>query len=177
MISILCLALMSDCNVCNRVVKVQAVQHVAASYVQTYPVVYPSLVYSMGSDQRLQKLESIAEQNVLLLQQQQLLIQTLKSNGQLNGGVAISPNLAAANRIVQASCIKCHTGAAPKGNLDMTDLTKLNMGQKMLMVDMVENAEMPPKPGSPVSDDDFQALRKWALEDRQAVREFLKASK
>lgn len=180
MILWLCLAATGGVE-CRSVVRQQAVQvaHVAhiahaPAVVQPIAVTYPTFVYAAGESLRLAKLEEIAAQNAALQQQQAELIQALRA-GAVPPAPAHSATQTAAARIVATSCLKCHHGATAKGGLDLAELGKLTTAQKLLVVDKVETGEMPPAPAQPVGDADFQALRKWALEDRAAVRALLKA--
>lgn len=161
---------------CRHVVRQQFVSvdhNFQAIQFQPIAITYPTLVYAAGEQQRLQKLEEI------VIQQHEI-IQALRQGGQLQAtpqGPAISQSQQAAQKIVTASCVKCHSGPTPKGQLDLTDISKLTMAQKLLCVDKAEAGEMPPPPAQAIADDDFQTLRRWALEDRKALREFLKATK
>lgn len=109
---------------------------------------------------------------VQLLTQQTQLIQALNASP---AAVKVSANESAARAILQRSCVSCHSGAKPKGGIDLAG--SLTVAQKLLVADAIETGSMPPKPADVLADADFQAVRKWAYEDKAAVRQFLKAVK
>lgn len=159
-----------DCNV-QRVVSHQ--EYVApVVHQQSYAVQFPVFVYSVSDTQRVDALTKIAEQNAAILQQQTQLIQALNASPAV--AAKASPSEAAARAILQRSCVSCHSGAKPKGGIDLSGA--LTVGMKSLVADAVEDGRMPPKPEAVLSDADFQTLDKWKKEDRAAWRAFLLAN-
>lgn len=156
-----------DCHVHQVVTTHQAYAAPVVAAVQ-----YPVFLYAAGDSAKVDALAKIAEQNAAILQQQTQLIQALNASP---AAVKTSPNESAARAILQRSCVSCHSGAKPKGEIDLTG--PLTVAQKMLVADSIESGTMPPKPADVLADADFQTVRKWAYEDKAAVRQFLKAAK
>lgn len=145
------------CQVATQV----AFQNVAVPYVAVDPYWYVAGRESQV-EQRLQKLEQILEQQVQI-------------NQRLIHGVQASTEstvTSQAKAIVNEHCLRCHNGESAKAGFRMDG--EISIGDKLLAVDKVETGEMPPKPNTELSDDDFQVLRAWANEDKAAVRAFFK---
>jgi mono/diheme cytochrome c family protein len=127
----------------------------------------PLYVATTGNDaDRLRTLEDAVLRLTQVAEQQQLLLQQQSGSLQLQS----SQHELGARRILQKSCVSCHSGAAPKGDLDLTG--SLDVGEKLLIAETVLAGEMPPEGKPPLSDDDAKLLYDWSREDRAAVREF-----
>lgn len=155
----LAIALSGNCHA----VAIQAVQQVAVA--QYYPVVPVWYVAGQESylEQRVKLLEQIAEQ-------QQQLNQRLAMGSQSQG---VSQLETEARAILNTKCVKCHQGDKPKGGIALDG--ELTTAQKLLIADIVQSGEMPPKPAKELSDDEFDTLNSWSKEDRAAVRALLKS--
>ena len=68
----------------------------------------------------------------------------------------------AVQAIITRSCVSCHSGATPKGGLDMTDVSTLTELQRYKVWGQAHAGTMP-KGGDPIPDADAETLRKWAM--------------
>lgn len=157
----------------------QAVVATPAAIVAT-PVAFvaPTLVYSPGESERLQKLEANEAKLTELLAKQ---TQILEQNAQLVAAIktqqaaAAESKLAmAARQILERNCTSCHKPGNAKADVDLTQ--SLSPAAKLLVADVADAGSMPPPPAKALSDEDAQTLRAWALEDRAAARAALRSA-
>lgn len=157
----------------QRVVLVQ--QHAYVAPVVAAQVAYPVAYYQVGSAIRE---EAVAERAAILalekfaaaLQQQQ---------GGNGGGVGLPPDSGGANEmdavaqgIVSASCVRCHSGPEPKGNLNLTDVTKLSREQRLDVGSKAFLGLMPLNAGgtpAPLPDETANFLLKWSQDAADAA--------
>lgn len=176
LVSILCADQCRGHVVQRRIVAQPVVQAYSASYAA--PVVaavqYPTFLYVVGQDAKVEALAKIAEQNSLLLKQQSELIQNIRETPQAPAAPAASKLETAARALMAKSCVSCHGGAKPKGGVDLSG--PLTTATKLRAANVVRTGEMPPKPAAQLSDDEFNVLQAWATEDGAAVRAALKAA-
>ena len=159
------------CNVRANVVAAPVVTTTAA-YVQL-PVLDPYFHYTVGAAQRLRKLEEIAERQMAIVEQQRQLIEQYRIGAVAPGQPADSPIESQARQILQASCVKCHSGDSPKGGIRLDG--ELDVATKLLVDGVVTSGAMPPKPAEQLDDNTASVISTWATEDQAAVRAFLRA--
>lgn len=73
-----------------------------------------------------------------------------------------NPSDAAAQRVIDRNCLRCHNGPNSKGKSDFRDVSKLSELMKRKIQFAADSELMPPKgQGQPVNDADNQILHDW----------------
>lgn len=156
--------------------------YVAPAYVAPVKyVVQREIFYTVGIDVRSEAIaEKAALKAVEMFKQQQQL--NLGASGRVcidfntagaasgtSGGPSV-PSLppapagdhSAAQAVFNESCVSCHSGATAKGNLDLSDLSKLPAAKLQKAALRAYTGSMPPQPAQPIGQEKADALLKWA---------------
>lgn len=159
----LAVALISgNCYAPVQVRQVQSYQLQQAAYYQVVPLYTPDASAQAdrlkATEDAILRLTQVVEQQQLLIQQQGPLLQTS------------SKYEAAARRILQRSCLSCHSGEKTKGDVDLSG--EIGIGLKLLSAELVASEDMPPN--KPLLAEDVATIVSWSREDKEAVREHLR---
>lgn len=144
--------------------------YVAQSYATTYtpaytPVVFPIVTYAAGTDEKIELLTTIAQQNQQILAQQTEILKAVSAN---QPPPSVSSFEQKGRAVLNARCINCHSGPQPKAGLDLSGA--ISRSKLAMIVDKCSTDEMPPVPEKPLSDDELQSLASWLDQTQEAVR-------
>lgn len=161
-VSTICSHAQADCRrarVC--VQKVAVVHHQKQFIAPVYPVSYG---YQVGAAIRE---EAIAERAARLALEK---FAAALAEQQGLPGVGAPPDekaskLAEVQAVFTSRCARCHSGAEPKGGLDLTDITKLSDLQAHKAEILARKGLMPPPDngGAPIPDEEAALLEEWVL--------------
>lgn len=167
------------------VIKQQVVQQVVAQQVAYVPVAVAPLVQTYGvvdpywaprdnSSQRIEQLLQLAEKQAATIEKLTAGKQTAEpcDDCQTQQKPANDSIATQARAILERSCVTCHSGAEPKGGLDLTGT--LTTGERLLVSDAINTGSMPPPPKEALSDTDSALIYTWAHQDKEAVRQLLR---
>lgn len=173
MIFVLCAAALGGgCR--SVVVQRQVVQKSVAVPVTPFFVAYPVQGYRDTDGQlRLRRTEDAIKQLLDVQRQNAELLRLLAVKEGL-GPMLLSAKAQAAQGVVRRSCAECHSGTAPKGGLDLSELSQLGVREKMAVEAALATEQMPPEGRPKLSTEDYQKVREWVYEDAKGIREWLR---
>ena len=87
--------------------------------------------------------QQLASDDVLLLREVRSLVQELRANRQPGGPIPLQAPSSPLQAFVNQNCISCHSGAAPKGGLDMSNADALPLDTLKAMNAKIRAGEMP----------------------------------
>lgn len=146
-----------------------------APLVQTYGVVDPYWAPRDNSAQRIEQLLQLAEKQAATIEKLTAGKQVSEpcDDCQAQSKPASDSIATQARAILERSCVTCHSGAEPKGGLDLTGT--LTTGERLLVSDAISTGSMPPPPKEALSDTDSALIYTWAHQDKEAVRSLLRS--
>lgn len=169
MIFLCCALLGGDCHQVQQIQQVIA-QPLAVQYA-TVPYAPVYWTYTVGQDEQIRELKNAVSELTTISKQNQQIIQQLRSTpSATNEGVSLVTQNA--RKVLDNSCVRCHSGDKPKGGINLTG--PILTADRLLIEEVVRTGAMPPKPEKEVSDEDFAAIEAWAREDSKAVRNMLR---
>ena len=87
--------------------------------------------------------QQLASDDVLLLREVRTLVQELRANRQGAGPIPLQALASPLQQLFNNRCASCHSGAAPKGGLDLTNADALDIGTLKKCNAMIRGGKMP----------------------------------